>query len=260
MRGTAIGAGLVAAAALAAFGASNPASAQSVDDILEAEQQRLQRARDVQDQIDELAQETRSLFNERQRVLQDIEGVEVYNRMMQARVDDQNETLANLRSSIDRVTEVERRMLPLMQRMVAGLERFIENDVPFLLDERRARVERLRSMLTRADVSVAEQFRNVLEAWQIEMNDYGSVSEVYTDEITALDGTTREVQFLRIGRIALMYITPDGSLAAAWNKETESWEELPSDYVSAIQTGIDIIEGDITPRLFLIPVLPPEEG
>lgn len=260
MRGTAIGAGLVAATALAAFGASNPASAQSVDDILEAEQQRLQRARDVQDQIDDLAQETRSLFNERQRVLQDIEGVEVYNRMMQARVDDQNETLANLRSSIDRVTEVERRMLPLMQRMVAGLERFIENDVPFLLDERRARVERLRSMLTRADVSVAEQFRNVLEAWQIEMNDYGSVSEVYTDEITALDGTTREVQFLRVGRIALMYITPDGSLAAAWNKETESWEELPSDYVSAIQTGIDIIEGDITPRLFLIPVLPPEEG
>lgn len=260
MRGRAIGAGLVAATALAAFGASNPASAQSVDDILEAEQQRLQRARDAQDQIDELAQETRSLFNERQRVLQDIEGVEVYNRMMQARVDDQNETLANLRSSIDRVTDVERRMLPLMQRMLAGLERFIENDVPFLLDERRARVERLRNLLTRADVSVAEQFRSVLEAWQIEMNDYGQNSEVYTDEITALDGTTREVQFLRIGRIALMYITPDGSLAAAWNKETESWEELPSDYVSAIQTGIDIIEGDITPRLFLIPVLPPEEG
>lgn len=259
MRRREIGAGFIAAA-LAAFAASAPASAQSVDDILEAEQQRLQRAREVQDQIDDIAQETRSLFNERQRVLQDLEGVEVYNQMMQARVDDQNETLANLRSSIDRVTEVERRMLPLMTRMVAGLERFIENDVPFLLDERRERVERLRNLLTRSDVSVAEQFRNVLEAWQIEMNDYGSNSEVFTDEITALDGTTREVQFLRIGRIALAYVTPDGSLAAAWNKETESWEELPQDYVSAIQTGIDIIEGEITPRLFLIPVLPPEEG
>lgn len=260
MRGRAIGRALVATATVGAFTASVPARAQSVDAILEAEEQRIEQAVQAQDRIDEIAQQTRQLFNERQRVLKDVEGIQVYNQMMQARVDDQNETLANLRSSIDRVTDVERRMLPLMTRMVAGLERFIQNDVPFLVEERMERVERVRNLLTRADVSVAEQFRNVLEAWQIEMTDYGSASEVYTDEITALDGTTREVEFLRIGRIALMYITPDGSLAAAWNKETEEWEELPTRYVSAIRTGIDIIEGNITPRLFVIPVLPPEEG
>lgn len=260
MRRRSIGAVLITGAALGALGVSSPARAQSVDDILEAELQRIEEARAAQDRIDDIASETRSLFDERQRVLKDLEGIQIYNRMMQARVDEQERQLADLRSSINRVTEVERQVLPLMTRMISGLERFIENDVPFLLDERRERVEELRSLLSRSDVSAAEQFRFVLQAWQIEMTDYGASSEVYTDEIEVVDGTMREVQFLRIGRIALMYVTPDGSIAAAWNKETESWEELPSEYVSAIETGIDVLESSVTPRLFSIPVLPPEEG
>ncbi len=260
MRARAIGAALIAGAAIGTFVVSNAARAQSVDAILEAEAERIERRQQRQEQIDQIASEMRRFFDERQRVLKDLEGIQIHNRMMQARVDDQNRTLADLRSSIDRVTEVERQILPLMTRMIAGLERFIENDVPFLLDERLANVERLRSLLDRADVTAASQFRNVLEAWQIEMTDYGQQSETYTGEIDVVDGTMRQVDFLRIGRVAFMYVTPDDRIAAAWNKETESWERLPESYVTPIRTAIDVLEGEITPRMFTIPVLPPEEG
>lgn len=260
MKARAIGAVLIAGAVLSAVVGSSPARAQSLNDIIEVQQNRLNQATQAQARIDEIASESRSLFNDRQQVLRELEGVQIHNRLMQARVDDQNRQLGNLRASIDRVTEVERQILPIMTRMIAGLERFIEADVPFLLETRLASVERLRSLLTRADITVASQFRNVLQQWQIEMIDYGEQSEVYTGQIEVVDGTLREVQFLRIGRIALMYVTPDGSLAAAWNQDTRQWEQIADDYVEEIRTGIDVLQGEITPRMFVIPVLPPEEG
>jgi hypothetical protein len=99
-------------------------------------------------------------------------------------------------------------MTPLVIRMIDGLEQFVEMDVPFNLDERRDRVEFLRTNVDRSDLTVAEKFRQVLEAYNIELQ-YGRGFETYSDTIE-LAGGPREVDFLRIGRIALVYQTTDG--------------------------------------------------
>ena len=49
-----------------------------------------------------------------------------------------------------------------------GLETFVELDVPFHMEERMQRIEFLRNNLDRSDVSIAEKFRQVLEAYKIE--------------------------------------------------------------------------------------------
>src|SRR5690606_10085843 len=126
----------------------------------------------AQRQIDQIAEQTRQRFNEYQILSKEIDGLRLYNDLMQARVDDQERQLRELRESIDTVTVIERQVTPLMVRMIDGLEKFIELDVPFRLEERRARVASLRALLGRSDVTTAEQFRNVMQAWQIE-NDYG---------------------------------------------------------------------------------------
>ena len=68
--------------------------------------------------------------------------------------------------------------MPLMLRMIDGLDQFVQLDVPFLLEERTTRVARLRDLMERSDVSVSEKFRNVFEAYQVE-NDYGRTIEAY---------------------------------------------------------------------------------
>src|SRR5690606_22361430 len=158
----------------------------------------------------------------------------------------------------DNVSVVERQILPLMTRMIAGLEQFIELDVPFLLEQRQARVENLRRLLARSDVSTAEQFRNVIEAWQIE-NDYGSTIEAYTGELQ-IDGTNREVDFLKIGRVAFMYVTPDGRLAGVWDQRSRQWQPLGGAEAEEIRRGLRVARGQTTPELLLLPVAPPEEG
>jgi hypothetical protein len=234
------------------------ALAQTVDSIVEAERRRLNLAQQQQGQIDGIVEQTRDAFEEYQRVLKEIYTLEVYNNVQQRLVDDQNEDLAQLRESIDQVSVIERQILPLMTRMIDGLEDFIELDAPFLLDERRERVEFLKTLVDRSDVSVAEKFRNVMEAWQIE-NDYGTFNDSYSGTLE-IDGVERQVDFLKIGRVALMYITPDRQLAGRYNPATRQWDPLDEELRDSVQQGLEMLDaGPASASLFTIPIAPPEE-
>ena len=233
------------------------AGAQTVDDLFEAGEQRIMQAQAQQEEIDQIVEVTEDRFQAYQVLLREIEDLQVYNNLLQAQVDAQNRKLDELREAIDNVGLIERQMLPLMTRMVTGLEKFIDLDVPFLLEERHAEVDRLRELLLQPDVTVASQFNNVLEAWLIEMEDYGTTGDVYTDEIMTPDGTRREVDLLRIGRVALLYVTPDNSQAGAWDQRTRQWVAV-NDLAAEIRTGINAYETG-QPALFVAPVAPPED-
>ena len=165
-----------------------------------------------------------------------------------ARIDALDRLLSSLRAQLHG--------LPA-SRMVDALEQFIALDVPFLVDQRNARVAQLQALLARSDVTVAEQFRNVLQAWQ-EERDYGSTIEAYTG-LLEINGVNREVNFLRVGRVALVYQTPDGGLSGAWDQRTRQWITLGGDYQNAIREGLRVARTG-TPELLLVPVPAPEEG
>ena len=231
---------------------------QGVDRLIEAETLRIQQAQAVQDEIDEIVQGTRTLAEEYRAVLKEIEGLRVYNTLLDRQIADQETELSNLRTSIDQVQVIERQILPLLTRMVDGLERFVELDVPFLLEERTLRVANNRALLERADVTSAEKFRVVMEAWQIE-NDYARTIATYTDELE-IDGVTREVDVLQVGRVALMYQTPDGAQSGSWDQRTRQWVPVGNEYRNPIRRGISLALNQLAPTLLLLPMAPPEEG
>ena len=231
---------------------------QGVDRLIEAETLRIQQAQAVQDEIDEIVQGTRTLAEEYRAVLKEIEGLRVYNTLLDRQIADQETELSNLRTSIDQVQVIERQILPLLTRMVDGLDRFVELDVPFLLEERALRVANNRALLERADVTSAEKFRVVMEAWQIE-NDYARTISTYTDELE-IDGVTREVDVLQVGRVALMYQTPDGAQSGSWDQRTRQWVPVGNEYRNPIRQGISLALNQLAPTLLLLPMAPPEEG
>ena len=112
--------------------------------------------------------------------------------------------------------------------MIDGLERFVELDVPFLIGERTERVASLKDLLERSDVTAAEKFRVVMEAWQIE-NDYARTIYTYTDDLD-IGGVTREVDVLQVGRVALLYQTADGAQSGAWDQRTRQWVPVGNEY------------------------------
>jgi len=235
------------------------AAAQSVDDLYRAGQERILQAQAQQGEIDAIVEVTDDRFDQYQVLLREIEDLEIYNNLLRAQVAGQRRELDDLYEAIDEVGTIERQILPLMTRMITGLESFIQLDLPFLLDERLGRVARLRQTVSRHDVTAAEQFRNVMDAWLFEMDDYGTTGEIYADEIVTPDGVTREVQLLRIGRIALLYLTPDGSQAGAWDRTSRQWVTLDPAAVDGIREGIEAYSTE-TPAMFVVPVPAPEEN
>ncbi len=231
---------------------------QAVDQIVAAEERRIQLAQASQNVIDGIVEETRDTVEEYRAVMKEVDGLIVYNTLLDRQIADQEQELSNLATSIDSVTEIERQILPLLTRMIDGLDRFVALDVPFLAEERRERVVGLRDLLGRADVTAAEKFRVVMEAWQIE-NDYGRTIFAYTGELE-IGGTNREVDFLQVGRVSLVYQTPDGVNSGVWDQSNRQWVVLGNEYRNSIRQGLRLARNQISPDLLLLPIAAPEEG
>jgi hypothetical protein len=231
-------------------------AAQQVQDVIAAAAQSEQAARASQSRIDQAVDQTRDLAREYGVLAKEVDGLEVYVALLQKQVDSQLTEIENLNTSIDSVSVIERQVTPLMIEMIESLDQLIALDVPFLLEERQKRVTFLRGLLERSDVTVAEKFRRVLEAYEIE-NDYGRTIEVYKGSLE-LDGASREVDFLRIGRAALLYQTVDSEIFGMWDAEQKTWVPLGAEYRNQIRTGIQMARKQIAPDLLLLPVRAPE--
>jgi hypothetical protein len=236
---------------------SSVAQAQGINNILKAGDRSIRLAQASQARVDKVVEDTRNLLDEYNTVNKEIDGLKVYNQLMERQIQDQVKEMETLANSIEQVTVIERQIPPLMIRMIDGLEQFIALDIPFLVEperpERTDRVDKLRALMERGDVSVAERTRNVFEAYQVE-NDYGRTIESYKGQLT-IAGGIRQVEFLRIGRIALLYQTADGAFTGAWDKETGSFVELRSGSArTQVRQGLRMARKEIAPDLLLLSI------
>ena len=237
--------------AVAAMMVTGSVFAQTVDQVLQADQRRLNLAQQSQERINNIVEGTRSLEDQYRAINKEIDGLKVYNRLMRAQVEGQSATLEDIALSMDRVDVINRQIFPLMTRMIDGLEQSIQLDIPFLMAERTKRINDLKAIMERSDVTVAEKFRKVMEAYQIE-NDYGTSSEYYEESLT-IDGATRSFNMLRIGRIGLYFQSDDTKITGRWNNETRQWEEDNSAR-NEVRKGLRMARQLIAPELIVIPV------
>ena len=230
---------------------------ETLQAILDVSTRKNQAALESQGKIDKLAEETRSLLSDYKTVNKQIDGLKVYNARLQSQIDNQERRIADIDDSIANVTVVQRQMTPLVIRMIDGLEQFVELDVPFHIDERRQRIAFLRANLDRSDVTIAEKFRQVLEAYKIE-NEYGRKIDAYKGSVE-IDGTERDVNFFRVGRVALLYQTTDTEVSGAWDQASRSWVQLDSgEYRNAIMKGLRIARKEASIDLLKLPIPAPE--
>ena len=249
---------LGAASIAASFMSGAPvASADSLEAIMQVGKDRTAEARASQTKIDRLADETRDLLSDYKTVMKQVEGLRVYNARLERQIANQERRIADIDQSISDAAVIQRQIPPLVTRMLDGLDQFIDLDMPFDLVRRKGNAEAVRSNLDRADVTAAEAFRQVLELYSIELQ-YGRGIESYSGTIS-VDGADREVDMLRIGRVALIAQTTDGADTRAWNNAVRTWEELSSaDYSAAVRKAVRIAKKQATIELLNMPIAAPE--
>lgn len=226
------------------------AFAANTDDALKSANRTVQQAQQSQQRINKLDDSAQSLLSKYQQQSRYLDDLQTYNQQMQALVAQQQRKKTELQDTLLNVATTERQITPLLLRMIAGLDEFIKLDLPFLTQERTERVKKLRRVMDRPDVNLAEKFREVFEAYEIELA-YSNTMESYRG---TLPGSQLDVEFLRIGRIGLMFQTLDGSGYGTWNRETRQWDAVDAAFQRDIRKGIRMAKQQMTADLIKIPL------
>jgi hypothetical protein len=238
---------------LGAFSASAAAQSQVLSTAVQTQTQMNQQAQQSQQRINQLAQEAEDLLAQYRQVIRETESLRVYNAQLERIVASQREERAGIERTLAELENTNRGIVPLIIEMIDMLERIVEADVPFRIEERRNRVAELKAIIDRADVTTSEKYRRVMEAYQIEM-EYGRTTESYQAELA---DTGRNVDFLRVGRTLLIWQSLDGQNQGWFSPNTRSWESLDNRYRNAIRDGLRIAKNQAAPNLVILPVPAP---
>lgn len=232
---------------------SLPLAAASLDAALDESQRLAAEARASQTRIDALDDASQRLLAEYRAALLQAEALKGYNAQLRALVAAQREELGGYRQQLDDLARTQEAVTPQMRQMVEVLGEFIEADLPFLPHERAERLSQLRALLPRADVSLADKYRRILEAYQIE-SDYGRTLEAWRGELTMAEAPPRSVDFLRLGRSMLYYQTLDGHQSGWWDARARTWRLLENDQRRPLRQAIAIARQQQAPQWLALPV------
>lgn len=246
-------------ASLIVAGATQAAEVDTsiIDQALNIIDQQNQTAVQSQETITRLSNSTSTLFEEFKMENDNLEAMLVLNAGLRKQISVQEENIATLQQSITDVAVVTQEMPLLMSKMLTSIEQFVALDLPFQTEEREARLQFARDAIDNPDVSIAEKFRQILVLYQTE-NNYGRTLSTYPTTLN-IEGQERDVDILRVGRIAMVYQTKDRTLTGAWDKDAKQWVALDAgSYRTAIQRAIGIAGGLVSPEIMDLPIAAPE--
>ena len=235
-----------------ALTASNFASADALSELQKAEAKTFKASKQSQQKISNIYEQTLTLLGDYRITVDEAETLSQYNDHIQLMVDDQ---LANIKSLEDQIGSIEKTkqgIVPLMYKMIDTLDKFDELDIPVSIVSRKERVKNLRDLLGESDTSVSEQFRMVLEAYEIEAN-YGTVFAAYQGELDLGDRTIT-ADFVHMGRISLVAQSLDMKNVWVWNNESRGWEELGDEYLKPIKDAIAMARNQLPKNLTKLPI------
>ncbi|MBE0469883.1 MAG: DUF3450 domain-containing protein [Methyloprofundus sp.] len=205
-----------------------------------------------QSKIDALDDHTRKMLEQYRSATRQTKTLLTYNAYLKELLNSQEAEKNALEQQLQDIEITQREIVPLILNMQSSLEQFVQLDLPFLPEERQQRIANLKDMMARADVTNAEKFRRLIEAYQVE-NAYGNTIEAYRANIQ-LNGAISSVDFLRLGRIALYYQRLDGSETGFWNQAEKRWQPLANEYRNPIRQGLRIARKEAAPDLLTLPV------
>ncbi|MGF1689474.1 DUF3450 domain-containing protein [Photobacterium japonica] len=228
------------------------AQASALSDARTVESAMNQASTSSQKKIDKSAEATLSMTAEIEQLQEEVANLRVYRDHMANLVTSQNDEVKSLDAQIAGIKETRQGVVPLMYRMLDGLKESVANDKPIRQEQRLTRIDKLEKMMVQADISDAEKYRRILEAYQIEM-DYGTKMGIYQGQI-ALADTQIDADLLYLGRVSFVARSLDGTQFWAWNDSTAHWQPLASDYSKDINKAFAIASKTAAPSLLTLPV------
>jgi hypothetical protein len=228
------------------------AASAGADELLQEAGEAQRAQAELQARIEAADDEVRERLEELRRLERETRQLSARNAALAPRLERQAETLDQREAAFARLAETREALPELERSLVERLARWVERDLPFLGEERRARVAGLEAGGDDPAASVEERLERILAAWRTEL-DYGREFDAWRGYLE--DGEARrEVEFLRLGRVGLYHLTPDGREGAVWRTEEARWVALDEAARREVRHGLRIARDQRTPALLRLPI------
>ncbi len=235
------------------------------------------------------AQDADAAVNEYVDVLNQIQNVKIATAQRELMTARQTANADRLRAQIQKVPETKAAVRGIVTKMVAEIEKVIESDLPFRIEERSARLNRLRSLLAEEGTLDSDLFRRAMTLYDIEAN-YGYTISAYTgdhptspgrriaacrediesptcnlstDQKKQLEGgmslddiadTVRDGNYVHFGRLSYIYLDLDSREGFRWSKDANGWEPLSSGDILNARKSVRIARGESAPGVVTAPI------
>lgn len=229
------------------------AQADSLDNARSIERQTNQVAKNAQQKIDSNSDQSFQLQAEVERLQDQVDNLSLYQTHLKKLVESQEAEKVSIDDQLTNVEETRQGVVPLMYHMIDGLQSSLEQGVPVRLVSREKRLDELKTLMGRSDISDAEKYRRILEAYQIEM-DYGSKLGIYEGQIKLNQDDTRQVDLLYVGKVVLLARSKDSQHAWLWSQTKQQWREVPADQKSDINQAYALANKQQAPSLLRLPL------
>jgi hypothetical protein len=227
----------------------------TVGDVLDQRERYQDDARQSQDRVAALDDAALAMLSDYHAELDRLADLEEYNANLRTMLTSQAAEKARLDAELKEIEVVKRALVPLMGEMIDVLERFLALDQPMLMQERSARLAAAKENMIRSDIDLAEKYRRLIEAYHIEA-EYGQTIEAYEGPLS-IDGRELTVDYLRVGRVALYYMTLDRDEAGIWDPRNGAWVKLANADLDDLDFALRVARKQAPPDLVPLPLWTP---
>jgi len=208
----------------------------------------------AQIKIDALDEQSKEIYYDFKDTVAEYKSLKTYDDQLQEIINAQNAEIINIVNQIDSLDETNKDILPFLKRMIDVLREFIKLDVPFFRDERLNSINNLDSIILQANVTTAEKFRKVFEAYQKEYN-FGNTIETFSGTMM-LDSSEVAVNFFRLGRIGYYYSSLDYKKTGYWDMVNNDWVHMKGKLGNELKAAIEIANRQAPPNFISLPMQP----
>ncbi|SON48960.1 DUF3450 domain-containing protein [Vibrio tapetis] len=219
------------------------------DDVIKEELQSLSVTVASQRQVESLDRQVQQYTEDRRQLGYELRLQSKYRQQLAFQVKQLESALVELDDEMDNMRKTKIRLLPLLTEMHQGLEALVEQDLPFLMQERSLRLSLLKEKLADPTATSAQKLNKLIEAYQVEIG-YGHSVETWQGRLSP----TQEVNFLRVGRVGYYYLSLDAKTGAQW-KSGSGWQTLDDQQSALLKRSIDAVNVSYSPSLLRIPAL-----
>jgi hypothetical protein len=164
------------------------------------------------------------------------------------------EEIKNLQFKKEEINKLREQIDPYLEEVVDRIEAFVKKDLPFLAAERQNRIDALRKVLNNYKMQPSEKLNYIVSNGLKIETDYGKVIEPQEDVKLNINGVETRVNTMRLGRVAMYYMTNDRKEIGMFNRQSGKWESLPESQLKEFKTAFDMVTGTRTAEIVELPL------